>query len=283
MDEALTYAMTNAKALAKCGLSGLAVVKVFNPLSQDQELMRPALLPSLMQVALTNINRGQKDIRVFELGKRYLPNGEKNTLAILLTGRRSQDWRANRKEAVDFFDLKGALEGVFCTLGVCVSFETSDGPSFDHTCAASMHFNGKTIGALGKISTDVLNQWDIKHQDIYFAEIDVEPVMAMAKTTTAYQTIPEFPAVVRDVSLAVKKEIPYANIEAICRAQGRNMLKSVQFIEQYSGDKIQAGHKGLVFSCLYQDNHRTLREEEVAPVHEALIQALVTKLGAIRR
>ena len=98
-----------------------------------------------------------------------------------------------------------------------------------------------------------------------------------------YQPISEFPAIVRDVSLAVKKEIPYKKIEEICLQQGGDILMSVHFMEQYLGDKIQAGYKGLVFSCHYQSNARTLREDEVTAVHERVLQALTRDLNAIRR
>jgi phenylalanyl-tRNA synthetase beta chain len=98
-----------------------------------------------------------------------------------------------------------------------------------------------------------------------------------------YQPISEFPAIVRDVSLAVKNEIPYKKIEGICHKLGGDILRSVQFIEQYLGDKIQPGYKGLVFSCHYQSNIRTLREDEVTAVHERILQTLARDLAAVRR
>jgi phenylalanyl-tRNA synthetase beta chain len=88
---------------------------------------------------------------------------------------------------------------------------------------------------------------------------------------------------VRDVSLAVKKEIAYKRIEDICKQQGGDILRSVNFIEEYLGDKIQSGYKGLVFSCHYQSNTRTLREDEVTTVHERLLHSLIQDLSVIRR
>ena len=148
---------------------------------------------------------------------------------------------------------------------------------------ASIVIEGKQVGILGRIDRSVLNNWDIKNQDIYFAGFQLDDILSRAPKFIKYQPISEFPAIVRDVSLAVKKEVPYKRIEEICLQQGGDILRSVQFIEQYLGDKIQPGYKGLVFSCQYQSNIRTLREDEVTAVHERILQTLARDLSAIRR
>ncbi len=282
MNETVTFAMTNTKALVKSNLGETKALRVFNPLSQDQELMRPSLLPSLLQVALTNISRGQKDLRLFEIGKRYYAEGEKETLAILLTGRRHNDWRGNKKEMVDFIDLKGSIERVLGAAGVTASFESLQWPAFDAQSAANIVLNGKPIGSLGKLAADVLRNWDIKNQDVYFAAIDLDSIITQPKVTK-YQALAEFPSISRDVSLSVKRETPYTDVEAICRKQGGALLTNVQFIEQYVGDKIAADQKALVFSLIYQSHERTLREEEINASQEAIIKALIAELGATRR
>lgn len=282
-DEIITHAMMSAKALAKCGITDKAGLSIFNPLNQDQELMRPDMLASLLQVALTNIHRGQKDLRFFEIGKCYFHDGEKETLAVLLTGRRFGDWRLNRKDAVEIFDLKGALEGVFQNTGISAVYAASRAEYFDPACTAAIWVGGKQVGVLGKIEHRVLNNWDIKTQDVYFAQMQLEDIISTANPSKKYRPISEFPAIVRDVSLAVKKEISYKQIEEGCLQHGEDLLRSVQFIEQYLGDKIQSGYKGLVFSCQYQSNTKTLREDEVSAVHERLVQSLIHELGAIRR
>jgi len=98
-----------------------------------------------------------------------------------------------------------------------------------------------------------------------------------------YQPISEFPSIGRDISLALNKEVSFKQVEEICRHHGGDILKSVSFIEQYLGEKIPTGQKGLVFSCHYQSNTRTLREDEVTAVHEQILQALTKDLNAIRR
>ncbi|MBF0511109.1 MAG: phenylalanine--tRNA ligase subunit beta [Candidatus Omnitrophica bacterium] len=283
MDEIITLSMTNTKALQKSQMGDVQALRIFNPLTQDQELMRPGLLPSMLQVTLTNMNRGQKDLKLFEIGKRYFINGEKETLGLLLTGRRTRDWRYPSKDVVDIFDLKGLLEGFFKALGRSPVYKSVALPIFDPACSAEIDVNNVIMGTVGKIDHTVLNNWDLKGGDIYFAEVFLDKVYALPPQEQRYQPLCGFPAIVRDVSLAVKKEVAYQDIEKLCLSKGEGLLKSVHFIEQYLGNKIQPGYKGLVFSCQYQKIDRTLREEEVAKVHDQILQTLTAELKAILR
>jgi phenylalanyl-tRNA synthetase beta chain len=275
--------MINTKMLVKSNMADIKAVRIFNPLNQDQELMRPSMLPSMLQAAVTNINRGQKDLRFFEIGKRYFLDGEKETLGVLLTGRRSQDWRLSKKDTVEIFDLKGTLERIFQSIGISPVYTANQFAVLEAGCAASIMHNGKYLGSLGKIDRGILKNWDIKNQDVYFAGIHLDEIYPLPGKLLIYQPISEFPAIVRDVSLAVKKDISYKRIEEICAQQGGDTLKAVRFIEQYLGDKIQSGYQGVVFSCHYQSNSRTLREDEVSALHERILQELTRELGAIRR
>jgi phenylalanyl-tRNA synthetase beta chain len=283
VDEIITHNMINSKALVKSNMADMPVIRIFNPLNQDQELMRPSMLPSMLQAALTNINRGQKDLRFFEIGKRYFLDGEKETLSILLTGRRSQDWRSSKKDMVEIFDMKGIAERIFQSIGISPVYGPNQWKVLESSCAASMTLNGRYLGSLGRIDRKILNNWDIKNQEVYYGGIHLDEIYPMSDNILKYKPISDFPAIGRDVSIAVKKEIPYKKVQDICREQGGDILRSVQFIEQYLGDKIQSGYKGLVFSCQYQSNTRTLREEEVSTVHERILQALTRDLAAIRR
>ena len=106
--------------------------------------MRPSMLPSLLQVAVTNINRGQKDCVFLRSAKDIFDGNEKETLAILLTGRRTHDWRSSKKDMVEIFDLKGILERIFQAVGhPCCLYRWPIMPVFDPGCAASININGK--------------------------------------------------------------------------------------------------------------------------------------------
>ncbi len=283
-DEAITFSMVSRADLERTLIPVDGTVKIQNPLSKEQEILRPSLLPSLLAVLQINLNRGQKNIRVFELGKRYFPAGERETLGILATGMRGQDWRESPKKEIDFFDLKGAVERVLRSLKAAeCSFEPMSCPFLHAGLAAEVKLGADPVGIVGKVSAGVLKNWDIKHRDVYFAGLDLDKVFTHIRPARRFEPIAEFPAVVRDVSLAVKADVPFSRIAELIAQQKVEFLKSVNFLEEYVGEKIPAGQRGLVFSLVYQSSARTLREEEVTAAHEKICKELVERLGAVRR
>ena len=141
----------------------------------------------------------------------------------------------------------------------------------------------QALGVLGLVSDEVLKLWDIKHKNIYLAELNLELLFKLQPTTLRYHPIPEYPAIVRDISLAVKQEIPFQEIRQIIARYGTEHLISIKFLEQYLGDKIPQGCRGIVVSLTFQSFQRTLREEEINQIYEKISQALSHELGAIRR
>ncbi len=283
LNEAVTLSMIGSKEIERCMLQDVKALKVYNPLTIDQEFKRPSLLPSLLNVVLTNFNRGQRDLKLFEIGKRYSKDGEKDTLAILLTGKRNADWRASRKDMVEIFDLKGVLGNLAGALKLEFAFAATQAIILEENSSANILLNGQVVGFFGKVKKQILNNWEIKNQDVYFASVHLENILALPKIINKYEPLVEFPAVVRDVSVAVKKDVSYESIEKICRQRSTGLLRDVRFIEQYAGDKVAADQKALVFSLVYQNAARTLREDEVNTAHETIVSALIKDLGATRR
>ena len=283
--EMVTYAMVSKKDLSRSLQENIAKVDVINPLNQDLSIMRPSLLPSLLSRTGFNINRGQIDLKCFELGKVYLPSGEKEVLSIIWTGRQQNDWRKTTKPSVDFYDIKGAAAQALESLGVYdMELTDAEKPFFDDACSAGLAHKGKEIGCCGKIKKEILLQWDIKRGgDVYFAEIEIESLLKQESLLKKYSKVPEFPLVVRDISIAVDKTVVYEDVVAIVKENGGDILQGVDFIEEYLGEKIEKGQKGLVFSLSYQSKNRTLKEEEVSSVHEAITSAIIEKLQATRR
>ncbi len=283
-DEIVTYSMTNHKSLERSSQKFENLLKIVNPLSQEQELMRPSLLPGFLGVVLSNVNRGEKNLRFFEIGRTYMNGLERDTVGILLTGQRGRDWRQAKKETVDLYDLKGVIEEVLApvTSGK-LSFAPFEAQGFESGQCAQCLCDGKSVGVLGRVASSAMTKWDIKTGAIYFAQLDLQGLYGHKRMPVRFVPMVEFPSVVRDVSLAVKQETSYDQVRSICRAKGGEILKSVRFIEQYIGEKIQPGYKGLVFSLTYQSSQGTLKEEHVNVVHEGICQALINDLGAVRR
>ncbi len=260
--ETITFSLINQKDLEKSGQSDLTTMPLLNALSAEHNILRPSLLPSLLKVAAMNFNHGQKNLKLFEIGKRYFVDGEKSTLAILATGRRGHDWRNNSKDVVDFFDVKGVMDQVYSKLGVPEMFDAKN---------------------IVKISKTVLQQWDIKAGDVYFVEIDLHPIFAKEKPVVKFEALMGFPAIHRDISVAVKRDVAYGAMEQTAYKLGADILKRVDLIEEYVGDKIEKGQRGLVFSLVYQHKERTLREEEVQQVHQRIVEAFARDFAAVQR
>lgn len=283
-DEIVTYSMTNHKNLERSSQKFENTLKIVNPLSQEQELMRPSLLPGFLGVVLSNVNRGEKNLRFFEMGRTYMNGLERDTIGILLTGQRGRDWRQAKKESVDLFDLKGAVEEILTSVtSGKLSFAPLEAQGFEPGHCAQCSLDGKPVGVLGRVASSAMAKWDIKTGAIYFAQLDLQGLYSHKHPPVRFSAMIEFPSVIRDVSLAVKQEVSYEQVQTICRAKGGEILKSVRFIEQYIGEKIQPEYKGLVFSLTYQSSQGTLKEEHVNGVHEGVCQALINDLGAIRR
>jgi phenylalanyl-tRNA synthetase beta chain len=282
-NEIITISMTNQRNLDKSALKIPNPLKITNPLSGDQEFMRPSLLPSFLSVVTANVNHGEKNLRFFEFGRLYSAGSERETLGILLAGQRHEDWRG-KKEPADFYDLKGAVESALEPLDLKnISFSAGQEPGFDADQCAVLKLDGKTAGTIGRVSGQALRAWDIKVQNVFFAQLDIEALAALPKPAPWFSAAIDYPAVVRDISLAVKQEVTYDAVQEICVSLGGQNLKTVRFVEEYVGDKIQPGYRGIVFSLVYQSAKGTLKESEVNQIHDRICQALVEKLGATRR
>lgn len=281
-NQVVTYSLVGSAALAKTNYQG-AVIKLQNAMSAEQEMMRPTALPNMLIVAAANMNRGQRDLKLFEIGKRYLPGGERWTLSVLVSGRREADWRAPKRLALDLFDIKGAVEEAVGKLRVkgCL-FASAEDAAFDLGQAAVVSIDGKAAGRAGKVAEEVLGKFEIKKAAVYFAEIDLELAVEAIIPRAKFSAIEEFPAMVRDISLAVK-DVSFEAIKALGLANGQGLLKKIDFVELYCGDKIETGYKGYVLSLMYQSSERTLTDDEVNGLHEGITAKLLSTLGVIRR
>ncbi len=281
-NQVVTYALVGSAVLAKTNYAG-PVIKLQNAMSAEQEMMRPTALPNMLIVAAANMNRGQRDLKLFEIGKRYIPGGERWTLSILVSGRRGADWRLGKRTAMDFFDLKGAIEEAFLSLRVqgCF-FASAEDSAFELGQSASIAIKGSPAGKAGRVAEDVLLKFDIKKTPVYFAEIDIEVAADMVTPRAKFAAIEEFPAMVRDISLAVK-DVSFEAIRSLCRDNGQGLLKRVDFVELYCGDKVEQGYKGYVLSLTYQSFERTLTDDEVNGLHESITAKLIKSLGVKQR
>lgn len=282
--EIKTYSLIHPEALSGMGFDGEKAVSIRNPISGDHKRLRPSFLPSVFPVIQLNVNRGRPNLHLFETGRVYSQKGETDRLAVVMTGQVPHDWRSPRKRVHDIFDLKGALNRMFeACAGMPGCFEPEDHPAFETGRGMRVTLKGKSIGIAGELRLDLLESRDIRVTPVLFAEIDTDSLAKFAFREKIFKPFSDFPAVVRDVSLSVPRDVSYKKIEEAVSSAAPGFLHEIVFIEQYLGEKISKDRKGLVFSLVYRSAKRTLTEDEVQKAHEQVISSLIGKCDATIR
>ena len=279
-------------------------LRLANPLTEDQAMLRPTLIPGLVEVMAYNAGRRQVDLGLFEIGpvfrrRRELSSldresvirqggdisawvAEELRLALGLMGRRHPAHWRGAGAWTDFFDLKGLVEllGDRFSWGE-LRFEPSSHPSFHPTRQACLRVDGQVRGLLGELHPEILAVHGLDRALI--AEVELEPMPRREATRRRLQPLPRHPAVLRDVSFVAAASLPAATVDAVIREAAGPLLERLILFDVYQGGEMAVGSRSLAYSLVYRAADRTLTDQEVDPVHSRVRQALVDRLGAILR
>ncbi len=278
LNEIITYSLISEKYLESLdGINKQDIIHIKNPLSSEQEVMRPTLVPGSLNIISRNINRRLKDQKLFELGKVYLESGgEIECLAISLTGLASGFW-LNRKK-VDLFYLKGIIESLFERLGIR-NYSINIEKAFSREGKSVISIDSQGVGIMAGASKKTLGSFDIK-QGVFIAQMAVRPLIKAAKLHKRFREITKFPSAARDLSIIVDETVLREKIASTIKKSGGALVKKVDFFDQYKGKQIPEGKKGLSYSIEYQAKDRTLTDNEVNKLHSEITSALKDQLGA---
>ena len=257
-------------------------IKLLNPLSQDQSVMRTSLVPGLVSTVRLNSLRGQNDLRIFEWGKTYIKGEEelpqeKKVLAVLITGMGStQEWYQKAREA-DFFDIKGVTENILEELGIKKTEFKRNNPKeeFDPNEYARIFSSGFEIGAIGKVAKEVMEGYGLEKK-AYIVEIYIETILPLISWAIQFKPLAKFPSVRRDISIILNRSIETAMLINIVKDIGKDLVESVNIFDIYQGKQIASQEKALALGVNYRSKQRTLTDDEVNTIHEKVI-------GEIRR
>jgi phenylalanyl-tRNA synthetase beta chain len=262
-------------------------VRIANPLTEDQAVMRTTLLYGLLETMRRNVNAGSPDLKIFELGKIFIARGqgeqpdEVDKLALLLTGSRyGENWHFQGLPA-DFYDLKGALEN----LASCLRLEDlrflSDAtiPYLHPGRAARVLIGDREIGCLGELHPDVIGRMDLRNR-AFVLEIETEPLMGRADTAIRYREYSRFPTMIRDVAFLVPMDVDAGRMLGLVRETGEELLETVDVFDVYSGKGIPEGLKSLGLRFTYRSPSRTLTDDETGQVHGRIVKRIVESTGA---
>lgn len=281
-NEVITYSLISKDDLSSVkDIDDDKLIVIKNPLSIEQEIMRPALIPGLLDVVSWNLNRKSSNFTIFELGKAYFKDAnrftEEECLAIACVGGASYKLV---KEEPSFFDAKGILEALFKRLGISdILFKDRDFPYFLTKEAASVWAGNEKIGYLGRLKKETLDRFDIK-TEVFICEISLKSLFSRAELEKRFKEIPKFPSAERDVSIIVKSGVTHEHIVSVIKETGGELVAKVELFDQYFGAQIPTESRGLSYSVEYRAKDRTLTDAEVGALHDKVCDALAQKLGA---
>ncbi len=273
--EIFTNSITNSKYFADEVLQ--SSVKMINNLSADLDIMRPSMLETMLETVAFNLNRRNRDLRLFEFGKTYHTTGighytEDKWLSISVTGNITESgWRSKPIHA-DLFYLKGILSNL---LGLAGGSNLKGEPFHEnHVKGMVYRVHGKDLAILGEVSRKRLQEFEIK-QPVYYASINWANLMYFAQQTkTEYTEIPKFPAVERDLALLVNHHISWQQMADAANKAKVPQLKKVQLFDVFESEKLGEGKKSMALSFLFQDTEKTMTDTDI----DAAMQKISTQL-----
>ncbi len=288
--EILTNSLTNVAYQQKHNLTFAGQpVEILNKLSEEQGVMRQTMLFTGLEVCAHNINRRQKDLKLYEFGKIYWKDKgykEEERLALYLTGNiETENWQ-NKTRTVTYFDLAQQVSNILeKSTGHSARIENfpqerlSD-PLFEYGMKIML---GKAeIGKLGKVKPVFAKDFGIK-QEIFYADLNASLLFKSANPKFEVQEVPKFPEVRRDLSLVLDKHVTFAEIRALILVTEKKLIKEIIAFDVYEGDKIAEGKKAYALGFTLLDETKTLTDQEIDQVMTRLMSAFESEMGALIR
>jgi len=269
LNEVQCYSMVGPADFEKSGLPEAKTIKISNPLTIEESIMRTRILPGLLKVALHNQNRQVENVFIFEIGKVFtasynkLPE-EKWCLGVLAMG--SPFMSALDKGEADYFYIKGIIENLFRNMGIELP-AVKETDSFLAQPGKAAKIEG--IGILGALHPDIQKNYEL-NKPVYFFELDLDQLYKMIRRDQKYQPLPKFPAVSRDISMFIPEGLENQKIIELIRQTGGDMLGDV-----FPFDKFK---DSIAYRVIYRNPERTLTEEEVNAKQQEMVDALTLQL-----
>lgn len=279
-NESMNYSFESPKVYDKLLIAAddklRDVVTISNPLGEDYSIMRTTMLNGMLTSLATNFNRRNKNVKLYEIGNIYLPKALPLTE---LPDERSQISLGFFGDG-DFFNLKGVIEEIIEKLGIkgLLTFNPKAELPFLHPGRkAEVVLNNEVIGYLGEVHPIVAGNYDLGTK-AYVATLDILKLVEKSSFDYKYKGIANYPAVTRDISMVMKKEILAGDVEAVIRKNGGKLLESYKLFDIYEGSQIAQGYKSMAYSIVFRAKDRTLEDKDINEVMDKILAGL-NKLG----
>jgi len=268
-----------------------AAIALANPLSSDMDVLRPSLLPGLLDALRHNLARRNGEVALFEVGRVFSRNNdsarEERQMAIAVTGLRNPPtWSgADRDAKWDIYDLKGLIEDFLARFGVRgASFSRRADNTGVYLESASIQLGKNTLGALGQLTPALARQYDLR-DPVYLAEFNLDLMLALPgrSTVRTFKALPAFPAIRRDVAMLVPEATTHDAVLVAARQAKPQNLESIEIFDVFRGKSVPAGQKSVAYAFTYRGADRTLTDAEVNTSHNKLVEQFKQRLGAVVR
>lgn len=282
--EVVNYSFVSARLFAMASDNIDSGIRIKNPITEDQVLMRASLLPSLLENLKSNLLKKNEDVDIFEVAPVFLPGGklphESWRLSLLMhSGRYARSWNSPA-EWVDFYDVKGVAEKLLDVLGVKdVEFRPGSHRLMHPGKSADIWAGGRVAGSLGALHPDISMDYGLK-REVLLLEADIDLLVESAGFGGSYKALPRFPETSRDIAFIVDEKHLYGEIISLIERLDEKLIERVELFDVYCGNNIPAGKRSLAIRIVYRSFDRTLTAAEVDAIHAKAIEALVAGFDA---
>jgi len=289
-DEAINFSFISREGSQLLGITDESQPLLKNPIIEGSAWMRGSLLPGLLNSVRHNFNHGNRDVRLFEIGRVFnaletgeLPS-ETLSLALISTGGAIEEARVLAERDLDFFDLKGAVE---------TAVELMNLPPLKFTQTTKTHLrrgqsagielaDNREIGSLGRLSDTIGNAYKFR-QPVYVLELQLSALLESDETVVHYSPLPRFPSIVRDISLLIDRNTTFEEVVRDIKGRQMETLSEVRLVGTYEGANIPPTKRSVTLRIEYRADERTLRDEEVEETHAQLTSSLLKTFAAEQR
>lgn len=289
LSEAVTFAFIEAKTAEPFATNPSDLVAIANPLSAKFDVLRPSLVPGLLDAVARNRRHGRRDVGLFEIGTRVTAaEGETRGVGLAWTGSAAAEHWSRPPAEVDFFDLKGAVELLGRAMNVSLLVRPAAVAWLAAGQSAEVVAGDRVVGVIGRVRAALVEQAGAPRQDAVFAaELDVDRIAALAAPReTGVRPLPRHPFVVRDLSIVVSESLPAEIIRGTIRAAGEQRaapLVAIAFFDRYQGKGVPDGSVSISVRLTFQAADRTLTDAEVQEAFDTILSALAREHGAAQR
>jgi phenylalanyl-tRNA synthetase beta chain len=280
IQEAITYSFVDPETQAVLG-DGIAGVRLANPIASNLAEMRRSLLPGLVEAVRHNVNRQASRVRLFETGQCFVSQGDEldqsERVGIAIYGQ-SDPLHFSGDRAVDFFDLKGVVEGL-CMIngGAELNWEPSQHPALAPGQTASVSLDGKVLGVVGRLHPKLARELDLP-KPLFLADLELSPLLY--GQVTAFKAISRYPRVLRDLAIVVDDGVAWQQIVDAITGLADARIQSVELFDVYRGTGVPEGRQSLALSLSLQDPEKTLDDTAIQELVDQVVQVLHEQTGA---